>query len=61
MAGHIAFQGSLSASSPRIGVTGGCAERLAAAACHFMSGNPDKVEATSSSLHPTGFAAGRNS
>lgn len=59
--GRIAEIGSDALDSPRIGTTGGSDDRLATAACHFISGKPDSVEATSNSLQPTGFAAGRNS
>ena len=44
-----------------MGVTGGSAHSPAAAACHLKSGIPESLVATSSSLHPTGLAAGRNS
>lgn len=54
-------QPAIGFSQPRMGVTGGSADKLWTAACHFMSGKPESVSATSSSLHPTGLAAGRNS
>jgi len=46
---------------PSIGTTGGSEESTDTAACHFMSGRPERVVETSNSLYPTGLAAGRNS